>query len=225
MVWEEEYWHAIVARLLQSLREAGLLVHLPIWVESMAIITALAWRFCGGCFADRGGGGDRGRDRERLRPLRSRVPGRFAGGRSRGRPLIEAVITDSRAAGQGVGVQWSQWVSAILYNGLGRYEEALAEAQQAAEQAPELFISMWALPELIEAASRTGQTAAGRRRARPAGRGHQHRPDRLGAGDLRALPGAAQRRPGRRGLVSRGGRPAEPHPPSSRAGPRAPALR
>ena len=52
----------------------------------------------------------------------------------------------------------SQWVSAILYNGLGRFEQALAEAQQAVEQAPELFISLWALAELIEAASRTGQT-------------------------------------------------------------------
>src|SRR4029077_10504564 len=59
---------------------------------------------------------------------------------------------------QGLGVQWSQWVSAILYNGLGRYEEALAEAQQASEQAPELYMSMWALADLIEAASRTGQT-------------------------------------------------------------------
>ena len=33
MVWEEEYWHATVARQLQSVREAGLLVHLPIWVQ------------------------------------------------------------------------------------------------------------------------------------------------------------------------------------------------
>jgi DNA-binding CsgD family transcriptional regulator len=57
-----------------------------------------------------------------------------------------------------MGVQWSQWVSAILYNGLGRYEQALAGARQAAEQAPELFVSMRALPELIEAASRTGQS-------------------------------------------------------------------
>jgi DNA-binding CsgD family transcriptional regulator len=73
-------------------------------------------------------------------------------------PLIEAVITDSRTTGQGMGVQYSQWVSAILYNSLGRYEEALAEAQQAAEQAPELYIALWALAELIEAASRTGQT-------------------------------------------------------------------
>ena len=119
----------------------------------------------------------------------------FRGAEAEAAPLIEAVITDSRAAGQGLGVQWSQLVSAILYNGLGRYEEALAEAQQAAEQAPELFVSMWALPELIEAASRTGQTAAGRRRARAAGRGDQHRPDRLGAGiyaRCRALLGDGQ---------------------------------
>jgi DNA-binding CsgD family transcriptional regulator len=72
--------------------------------------------------------------------------------------LIEAVNTDTRAAGQGLGAQRSQWAAAVLYNGLGRYAEARAEAQQAAEQAPQLNTSMWALPELIEAASRTGQT-------------------------------------------------------------------
>jgi DNA-binding CsgD family transcriptional regulator len=44
-----------------------------------------------------------------------------------------------------------------LYNGLGRYDRALAEARQASEQAPELYVSAWALPELIEAASRTGR--------------------------------------------------------------------
>ena len=70
MVWEEEYWYAMVARQLKSVREAGLLVHLPIWVQSMAIMTVLAGRFCGGCFADRGGGGggDRGRDRGAATP-------------------------------------------------------------------------------------------------------------------------------------------------------------
>ena len=117
----------------------------------------------------------------------------FRGAEAEAAPLIEAVSTAARAAGQGLAVQWSQWVAAILYNGLGRYEAALAEAQ-AAEQSAELHVSTWALPELIEAATRTGQTAAGRRRARPAGRGDQHRPDRLGAGNPRAFPGAAQRR-------------------------------
>jgi DNA-binding CsgD family transcriptional regulator len=159
IVWEEEYWHAIVAWLLQSLREAGLLVHLPIWMESMAIITA--WR---GDFA---AADSLIVEAEAITAATGSGFARYAtvflagmrGAEAEAAPLIEAVITDSRAAGQGVGVQWSQWVSAILDNGLGRYEQARAEAQQAAGQAPELFISTWALPELIEAASRSGQTA------------------------------------------------------------------
>jgi DNA-binding CsgD family transcriptional regulator len=40
-------------------------------------------------------------------------------------------------------------------NGLGRYEEALAAAVEASEATPELFIAMWALSELVEAATRT----------------------------------------------------------------------
>jgi DNA-binding CsgD family transcriptional regulator/tetratricopeptide (TPR) repeat protein len=158
IVWEEEYWHAIVARLLQSLREAGLLVHLPVWMESMAIITA--WR---GDFA---AAASLIAEAEAITAATGSGLARYAavflaglrGAEAEAWPLIEAVITGSRAAGQGTGVQWSQWVSAILDNSLGRYEQALAEAQQAAEQAPELFTSMWALAELIEAASRTGQT-------------------------------------------------------------------
>jgi DNA-binding CsgD family transcriptional regulator len=46
-------------------------------------------------------------------------------------------------------------VAAVLYNGLGRYEEALAAARQASEH-KHLYVSLWALPELIEAAARTG---------------------------------------------------------------------
>ena len=158
MVWEEEFRHAMVARQLQSVREAGLLVHLPVWVETMAIITA--WR---GDFA---AAASLIAEAEAIAVVTGSGLARYSavflaglrGTEAEAWPLIEAVSTDSRAVGQGLGVQWSQWVSAILHNSLGRYEQALAEAQQAAEQAPELFISMWALAELIEAASRTGQS-------------------------------------------------------------------
>src|SRR4029077_2952186 len=40
-------------------------------------------------------------------------------------------------------------------NGLGRYEEALAAGRPAREH-KHVYISVWALPELIEAAARTG---------------------------------------------------------------------
>ena len=58
---------------------------------------------------------------------------------------------------------YAHWAAAILDNGLGRYDEALAAARQASEDTPELYVSMWALPELIEAAVRTGQHPARRR--------------------------------------------------------------
>lgn len=94
----------------------------------------------------------------RFAPFAAVLLAGYRGEEAEAAPLIEAVITGARAAGQGLGVQYSQLVFAVLCNGLGRYETALAEAQQASEQAPELYVSMWALAELIEAASRTGQT-------------------------------------------------------------------
>jgi DNA-binding CsgD family transcriptional regulator len=51
-----------------------------------------------------------------------------------------------------------QWATAVLYNGLGRYGEALAAAQQASEH-PQELLSTLILPELIEAAVRSGQVA------------------------------------------------------------------
>jgi DNA-binding CsgD family transcriptional regulator len=158
MVWEEEYRHAIVARQLQSVREAGLLVDLPLFVQSVAANEI--WR---GDFA---AAASLIAEAEAIAAATGSGLARYAavclaglrGAEAEAWPLIEAMSTDARSAGQGMGGQWSQWVSAILYNSLGRYEQALATAQQAAEQAPELYMSMWALAELIEAASRTGQT-------------------------------------------------------------------
>jgi DNA-binding CsgD family transcriptional regulator len=50
-----------------------------------------------------------------------------------------------------------RWASALLYNGLGRYEEALVAAQQDGVQPHELPFSTLALAELVEAAVRSGR--------------------------------------------------------------------
>jgi ATP/maltotriose-dependent transcriptional regulator MalT len=50
---------------------------------------------------------------------------------------------------------YAHWASAVLYNGLARYEEAEAAARHALETLNP-FISMWGLPELVEAASLGG---------------------------------------------------------------------
>jgi DNA-binding CsgD family transcriptional regulator len=54
-------------------------------------------------------------------------------------------------------VAMAQYGAAVLNNGLGRYEEALAAAQDACWDPVDLYASGWALPELVEAAARCGQ--------------------------------------------------------------------
>ena len=65
---------------------------------------------------------------------------------------------EATAGGQGTAVQYAHWANAVVMNGLGRYDEALAAAIEASDDTPELFVSMWSLSELVEAASRTGNT-------------------------------------------------------------------
>jgi DNA-binding CsgD family transcriptional regulator len=48
------------------------------------------------------------------------------------------------------------WATAVLGNGLRRYDEALAAAEQASVGASGLGLATWSLAELVEAAARTG---------------------------------------------------------------------
>jgi DNA-binding CsgD family transcriptional regulator len=59
--------------------------------------------------------------------------------------------------GEGAALTYVDYAQAVLNNGLGTYERA-AEAAKRASDVNELVISPWALPELVEAAARSGQT-------------------------------------------------------------------
>ena len=59
--------------------------------------------------------------------------------------LIEANTREMVHRGEGQWLTASQWASAVLYNGLGRFEEGLAAAEQAAEAQNEFGLSTWAL--------------------------------------------------------------------------------
>jgi DNA-binding CsgD family transcriptional regulator len=71
--------------------------------------------------------------------------------------LIQTSTEDFLARGEGMGLTLAQWATAYLHNGLARYDVALAAADQAAEDAHELWFSPWTMVELIEAATRTGR--------------------------------------------------------------------
>jgi DNA-binding CsgD family transcriptional regulator/tetratricopeptide (TPR) repeat protein len=70
--------------------------------------------------------------------------------------LIQASMDAVVARGEGIGVTFTEWVTAVLYNGLGRYSDALAAAIPASEHPEELQSPLW-LQELVEAAVRSGE--------------------------------------------------------------------
>ena len=85
--------------------------------------------------------------------------GAFRGDAERVLPMIEATIDTATKDGAGRMVSYSLWVSAVLYNGLGRHAEALDCARRVVD-GEALGYRTLAAPELAEAASRTGDRAA-----------------------------------------------------------------
>jgi ATP/maltotriose-dependent transcriptional regulator MalT len=76
--------------------------------------------------------------------------------------LIEATRKEVVLRGEGMGITVTEWANAVLYNGLGHYQKALAAAQQAVAYPGDLGSPNWGVVELIEASARSGtrETAA-----------------------------------------------------------------
>ena len=157
-LWDDDAWRAMLVRHVRLARDAGALDQLPIMLGALG--TAAVWsggfaaavsliaeadavcEATGSCAA----------------PFAAMLLASLRGDQAEAAPLIEATIARAAAGGQGIAVACAHWVAAILANGLGRYEEALAAARHASEDTFTLHISMWALPELVEAAARRGNT-------------------------------------------------------------------
>ena len=75
--------------------------------------------------------------------------------------LVPVATDDFVARGEGLGVTATNWVIAVLYNGLGRYDSAFGAAVEATRIPGEIWFSTYALVELVEAASRSGRPEQG----------------------------------------------------------------
>jgi DNA-binding CsgD family transcriptional regulator len=157
VVWEDATWQAIAVRQVQFTRDAGALARLPFELTALAGLVAWFGDFAtaasliaeGDLVAEATG--------TLYPPISAMLLAGLRGREAEVVPLIEATITSATAGGQGIAVQTACWVAAMLYNGLGQYEEALVWAERASGDTPELYLSPWALVELTEAAARSGR--------------------------------------------------------------------
>jgi DNA-binding CsgD family transcriptional regulator len=156
-VWDDRTWHALATRHVQLAREVGAFAMLADALNmAIAMNAALGDLAMAASLAD---------EKEALTeatgiPVLSYgapVLAAWQGRKAEAEPIFEAIGQEVLRRGEGLGAALVQWARALLYNGLGLYEDALMAAQQASEHPPEFGGLPWAVRvELIEAASRAG---------------------------------------------------------------------
>ena len=157
-LWDDDGWRAVLARHLEIIRNVGALDRLPIYLTAMGTAAVWSGDFAAAASVIAEADAVCEATGTRIAPLPSMLLDALRGREEAAIPLMEATVAEAVAGGQGIAVTYAHWAAAVLYNGLGRYDEAREAALQASEDTPELYVSMWALPELIEAAVRSGST-------------------------------------------------------------------
>jgi DNA-binding CsgD family transcriptional regulator len=160
-VWDNDSALAISARQVQLVRDAGALAELPLHLSALGLASAWAGDLPGAAsnFAEAEGVaaalGSRAAPWVSLRLLT------LQGREAEASATIASTLDQASAGAHGLAT-YAHWAAAVLYNGLARHEEAAWAAQRATSKTAEQFASMWALPELVEAAVRAGDAELAR---------------------------------------------------------------
>jgi DNA-binding CsgD family transcriptional regulator len=157
LVWDDDAGNATLVRQVRLARAAGALDQLPIDLVALALSAAWRGEFAAASSLIAETDVICGITGSRIAPYTHMFLAALRGDATEVSELIEAALAEARTGGQGAAATYGHWVSAILHNGHGRYTDALAAARSAAEDY-HLQLSMWVLPELVEAAARTGRT-------------------------------------------------------------------
>ena len=156
-VFADDTWHYLANRSVELAREAGGLGMLHIALTHLAHLRCLEGDLDGASALL-----DEADDVANATGIEPLAIGRlsFVGYRGIEAEAIavfeHAVAAAIARGGDGIVLTFAEHAQALLYNGLGRYEAALGPAQSAASL-DELLVSVWSLPELVEAATRCGQ--------------------------------------------------------------------
>jgi DNA-binding CsgD family transcriptional regulator len=157
-LWDAESSHALAARVARFARDEGALALSQFALDSLARTHLLAGELSAAALMI---------EEARLiaevtgNPPVAQSGMMFAAWRGQepeASELIEATVRGATAGGLGRMVDFATYASSVLYNGLGRPDAACDAVRQAFEH-DQLGFGPFVLPELAEAASRTGDVA------------------------------------------------------------------
>jgi DNA-binding CsgD family transcriptional regulator len=153
-VWDERGSHATTQRMVQLVRDAGAIAELPIQLSAFSVAKAWMGDFPAAASLIAESDSVAAATGTRMAPYALLRLKSLQGREREASALIASVIEQGQPHGH--------WAAAVLQNGLGRYEEAAASAGHAAGSRVDPWVSMWALPELVESATRIGDAELAR---------------------------------------------------------------
>ena len=158
VLWDFEHMDLLFSRPVEAARAAGALVSLCFSLSGQVLV--VAWRGELAAATALAAEADALAEAVGIRFLQIGTPllAALRGDENQSARLIQSTIDHGTESQDGTGVQMAIWANAILLNSLARYDAALSWARQAVEVSA-ANVATWALPELIEAAVRTGDDA------------------------------------------------------------------
>ena len=153
---DDEIWDVLSARQVQLARDAGALTELPIALATRLALLLLAGELAAAASLVEELAAIIDATGSSLAPYGAMLLAAWCGREAEASKVIEANTSEVVARGEGLGLSDIEWASAMLYNGLGRYEDARAAAQQVLAYPHDPLFS-FIVPEFIEAASRSGR--------------------------------------------------------------------
>jgi len=152
-LWDDETWHELTTHAVRVARDTGSLNFLPLALAYRASVHVHAGEFDlasmlvdeSATLTELAGNSPLAYPSLLLLAWRGESPQRAE--------VIQSAARDAALWGEGRAVGLAGYLCAVLYNGLGRYQDALDNAERAAEH-EDLAVVGFCLAELVEAAAR-----------------------------------------------------------------------
>jgi DNA-binding CsgD family transcriptional regulator len=155
-LWDDDGLRSVCARQIQVARDAGALGGLPMHLLALSTAAARSGDMPAASSLMAEAEAIAEATGTRFAPYTQLVVLALRGDEADAVALVESTIAQAADLRQSQAATVAHWAASVLYNGLGRYEDARRAAAAASSAQLDMFAGMWSLPELVEAAARTG---------------------------------------------------------------------
>jgi DNA-binding CsgD family transcriptional regulator len=156
LLWDDVRWETLSERHVQLARETGALGELPLALSQRVYTHLFAGELTTAASLVEQIQAATEATGSNLAPYGAVGLAALRGREAVAAPLIDGSRADVTRRGEGIGISVLDWAEAVLYNGLGRYEQACVAALRGTEHPRDLNSLNWWMVELIEAAVRAG---------------------------------------------------------------------